>query len=141
MNGTIDLDALKEAIPLDSAVINGKIKMDVLLNGHYRFIEQEEFEKFKATGSLSFENMVFKNSAFPEGIAIDKGTMIVTPQRLQLRQIQTNLYSSQVTLDGYLSNYIPYFIKHQELKGKFTISSPYINLNEIIIQSDRKSIV
>ncbi|MGL5682546.1 MAG: AsmA-like C-terminal region-containing protein [Marinifilaceae bacterium] len=135
MNGTIDLDALKEAIPLDSAVINGKIKMDVVLNGHYRYIEQEEFEKFKATGSLSFENMLFKNSAFPEGIAIDKGTVLVTPQRLQLRQVQTNLYSSQITLNGYLSNYIPYFVKHQELKGKFTISSPSINLNEIIVQS------
>lgn len=135
LKGVLDFDALKRAIPLDSATLNGQVTMDVVLDGYYRYIEQQEYDRFKATGKLTFNNMLFKNKAFPEGISIKSGTMLVSPERLQLQKLQTKLYSSNVTLEGYLANYIPYFIKHQQLKGNFNLSSPSINLNEIVIRS------
>lgn len=139
LDGVLDFGAFKKTIPLDSTTIDGRITMDVVLQGYYRYIEQQQFDLFKATGKLAFDHMLFKNKAFPEGISIASGTMVVSPERLQLKQLKTKLYSSDVTLEGYLSNYIPYFIKHEQLKGNFKLASPFINLNEIIIQSMRSN--
>ncbi len=44
----------------------------------------------------------------------------------------TKVKSSDFTFNGHLSNYLPYVIKGETLKGHFTLTSDQVNLNEFM---------
>ena len=105
---------------------------DLAFNGKYQYIEKEEYEKFSASGEISLKDVLFKSKDFPQGIAVPTGTVQITPARLNLKKLQVNINSSDFTLAGNLSNYLPYIFKNQTLKGDFSLTSNNINLNEFM---------
>lgn len=130
--GVINFENLKKALPLENITLQGVITADISFNGKYRYIEQKEYEKFIAKGSIMLNNILFKNKDFPEGITITQGSLIVTPAQLNLNRLQAKVYSSDFTLKGSIANYLPYFLKNETLKGNFTLSSERLNLNEFM---------
>ena len=72
------------------------------------------------------------NAEFPEGISIPQGSVTITPAQLNLKQLQAKVFSSDFTLQGNISNYLPYVFKNETLKGNFSLHSNRINLNEFI---------
>jgi hypothetical protein len=50
MKGTIDLDALTKAVPIDSMTLSGVIDMSVVMAGKMSMIEKEQYADFKAEG-------------------------------------------------------------------------------------------
>ena len=135
VNGVINFENLKEALPLEEMTLNGSLTASLNFDGKYQYIEKEQYEKITANGKLSARNILFKNSSFPEGISIPNGELTVTPQRLDLKNIQVGIYSSDMALQGYVTNYLPYFLRNQPLRGNFTFTSNKLNLNEFMTDS------
>ncbi|MEG2340838.1 MAG: AsmA-like C-terminal region-containing protein [Odoribacter sp.] len=131
--GVINFASLKKALPLKDITLQGIITTDVTFNGKYQYIEKEEYEKFIAKGNILFKDILFVNTDFPQGISIPQGSIVITPARLNLNKLQAQIYSSDFMLQGYISNYLPYFFKNAILKGNFSLTSKQINLNEFII--------
>lgn len=130
--GTINFESLKKALPLEDMTLQGILTTDLAFNGKYQYIEKEEYEKFSASGEISLKDVLFKSKDFPQGIAVPTGTVQITPARLNLKKLQVNINSSDFTLAGNLSNYLPYIFKNQTLKGDFSLTSNNINLNEFM---------
>ncbi|MEG0796469.1 MAG: AsmA-like C-terminal region-containing protein [Odoribacter sp.] len=130
--GVINFASLKKALPLKDITLQGIITTDVTFNGKYQYIEKEEYEKFIAKGNILFKDILFVNTDFPQGISIPQGSIVITPARLNLNKLQAQIYSSDFMLQGYISNYLPYFFKNAILKGNFSLTSKQINLNEFI---------
>ena len=105
---------------------------DLAFNGKYSFIEQKKYEKFTTKGSILLNNILFINSEFPEGISIPNGTIVITPASLELNNFRAKIYSSDFSLKGNLSNYIPYLLKDETLKGNFLLTSDRVNLNKFV---------
>lgn len=132
INGTINFENLKKALPLKDITLQGTVNTDITFNGKYQYIEKEEYEKFIAKGSIVLNNILFKNAGFPQGISIPQGSITVTPAKLNLNNLQAKVYSSDFTLQGNISNYLPYIFKNGTIKGNFTLNSNQINLNEFM---------
>lgn len=132
-NGVINFSNLKKALPLKDITLAGVITTDITFDGKYQYIEKEQYEKFIAKGNITLENILFKNADFPEGISIPQGSIAVTPATLNLNNLQAKINSSDFTLKGSISNYLPYFFKNDVLKGNFSLASNLVNLNEFMM--------
>lgn len=130
--GVINFESLKKALPLQDITLNGILSVDMAFNGKYQYIEKEQYEKFSATGKISLKDVLFKNSDFPKGIVIPSGDLTVTPARLNLKNLSIQINSSDLTLEGYVADYLPYIFKNQTLKGNFNLNSKLLNLNELM---------
>lgn len=130
--GVIDFSRLKQALPLGDISLQGIVTTDLAFNGKYSFIEQKKYEKFTTKGSILLNNILFINSEFPEGISIPNGTIVITPASLELNNFRAKIYSSDFSLKGNLSNYIPYLLKNETLKGNFLLTSDRVNLNKFV---------
>jgi len=130
--GTINFESLKKALPLKEMTLGGTLSLDLAFNGKYQYIEKEQYEKFAATGKVALKDVLFKNSDFPDGISIPTGSVTVTPARLNLKDLVMKVNSSDLTLEGNISNYLPYLFKNHVLKGDFTLTSKLINVNEFM---------
>lgn len=130
--GTINFASLKKALPLKDMTLQGIINTDVTFNGKYQYIEKQQYEKFIAKGSIQLQDILFKNASFPQGISVSQGNITVTPAQLNLNNLQAKVYSSDFSLKGNISNYLPYIFKNDVLKGDFSMTSNQINLNEFM---------
>lgn len=130
--GNIDFASLKKALPLKDISIEGNLYTDLTFNGKYKDIEKKEYEKLKAQGEITMNQIVIRNTTFPQGIFIPSGKLNVTPTTLKINEVKARILSSALTLNGTLSNYLPYLLKKQTLKGNFSLTSPLINLNELM---------
>ena len=133
VKGSINFANLKKALPLENVTLQGIINTDVSFNGKYQYIEKEQYEKFLAKGNIQFNNILFVNTNFPEGISVPQGNVVISPAYLTLNNFQAKVFSSDFLLQGKLFNYLPYIFRNETLKGNFSLSSNQINLNEFII--------
>ena len=133
MKGIINFESLKKALPLKDITLNGILTTDLSFDGKYQYIEKEQYEKFIAKGNIILKDLLLVNAEFPEGISIPQGSVTITPAQLNLKQLQAKVFSSDFTLQGNISNYLPYVFKNETLKGNFSLHSNRINLNEFII--------
>lgn len=137
--GVINFASLKKALPLKDITLEGSLTTDMTFSGKYQYIEKEQYEKFVAKGNILFKDILFVNAEFPKGISIPQGNIVITPARLNLNNLQAKIYSSDFTLQGNVSNYLPYIFKNETLKGNFSLSSNLINLNEFIVAQAQAS--
>ena len=111
----IDLNVSNPGGPVDSTQLNlKKLSFDI-------------------AGNIILKDLLLVNAEFPEGISIPQGSVTITPAQLNLKQLQAKVFSSDFTLQGNISNYLPYVFKNETLKGNFSLHSNRINLNEFII--------
>lgn len=139
MKGVINFESLKKALPLKDITLNGMLTTDLSFDGKYQYIEKEQYEKFTANGKIALKNVLFKSADFPEGISVPSGEITITPARLNLKDLLVKIKSSDFSLQGYVSNYLPYVFKDQTLKGNFSLTSNTINLNEFMTSTDAAS--
>ena len=128
--GVINFTSLKKALPLKDITLQGIVTTDVTFDGKYQYIEKQQYEKFTAKGTITLNDVLFKNTDFPQGVSIPHAALVVTPAQLNLTNLQAKIFSSDFALKGSISNYLPYIFKNETLRGNFTMSSNRINLNE-----------
>lgn len=131
-NGTINFSNLKKALPLKDITLAGVVTTDITLEGKYQYIEKELYEKFIAKGNISLKDILYKDADFPKGISIPQGSVTITPAKLNLNNLLVKINSSDFSLKGNISNYLPYILKNETLNGNFSLSSQMINLNEFM---------
>ncbi|MDR2414190.1 MAG: AsmA family protein [Odoribacteraceae bacterium] len=131
IRGTILLESLQRALPLDGMTIEGLLSANLAVSGKYEHVEKGQHEKLVASGQLSVKDFLLKNEQFPGGAAIQSGKIDVAPTRLKFSGFQVKINSSDARLDGQLDNYLPYLFKGQPLEGSFTLASSLLDLNEL----------
>ncbi|GAB7087194.1 AsmA-like C-terminal region-containing protein [Marinifilum fragile] len=136
--GIVDFEKIKHAIPMDSINIAGMVNSDVVFKGRYSVIENEEFEKFMAKGSVVLNDFVFTTPDFPQGVKIIKSVLDFTPRYISLSSFDSRIGKSDIQLKGKIENYIPYTMKGKVLKGNFNLSSKMMDLNEFMAEETKE---
>lgn len=129
--GTLDLGKIKDIYPLDDIALNGVVKADVNINGKMSYIEKEQYEKIKASGSVQLNNMLVQMQELPD-IDIKKSLFTFTPRYLQLSETTVNIGNSDITFDSKFDNYIGFALKGTTLKGELNVKSKMLNLNDFM---------
>jgi hypothetical protein len=135
MHGTINLETLKKAIPLDSMTIKGIIAANIQVAGDYNMIEKEQYESIKADGSATLKGFEYTSVDLPKPFYIDNAELKFSPRFLDLSSFNSRMGESDYNLNGRLDNYLSYFLKDGVLKGNLALNSKYINLDELMALS------
>lgn len=135
VNGSIDLDKLKDIIPLEeNQKVNGYIKMDVSLKGKKSTIDEERYEDFVALGSVLVQRFAFTTPDLPE-VKIENAQLNFAPAYLDLVSLKATIGSGDFSASGKIENYLAYALRDETIKARLNTKSNFINLNEFLSET------
>ena len=129
--GVLDLGMIKEIYPLEGMDLNGVLDANFDLAGRYSYMEREEYDRFKASGSLGVKNMIVAVEGMPD-VNIANSLLTFTPRYLQLGETNVKIGKSDITGDFRLENYIGFILKDDIIKGSASIRSQLLDVNELM---------
>ncbi len=132
LNAVIDLGSMKDVIELENTELTGIIKANLDWMGKVSSIENQQYEEFKADGQLSIASLSYNSPDLPKALKIESAVMGFSPKYVELSSFDAELGNSDFRLSGRLSNYIPFLLKEETVKGELTFNSTLIDLNEFL---------
>ncbi len=132
VKANLDLDKLKNVIPLEDVSLNGQVFADLKFDGKMSSIEQEKYNDFKAVGNVLIQEMNYESADLPKGMNISRAELKFTPQYLKLQAFESKIGESDIQMKGNIDNYMAYAIKDDVLRGDFTLNSTLLNINELM---------
>jgi hypothetical protein len=139
LNGSItmnlDLATVSDVIPLDSTELKGKINASLDFMGYMSYIENEEYEKFKADGTLDIKDFTYSSPDLPRDLGITETSLAFSPRYVEVKSFNAVMGKSDFSLSGRVEDYIPYVFKDETIKGDFIFTSDVLDLNEFLTES------
>ena len=129
----VNLATLGKVIPMtEGESYNGKLDADVLLNGRMSALEKQDFESFKATGTVLLSDILYKSKDLPNDVSVKKMLLRFSPQNLSLESLDAKMGKSDFQMAGTIDNYLGYVFRDELLKGDFTFNSTNLDLDELM---------
>lgn len=131
--GIINLAPLYKVFAQKGLDLNGIIKADVSLAGKQSDATNGNYQNLKNSGTLELINIQTTSDFLPKPFLIEKGLFAFNQEKMNFADFRGKYGKSDVTLNGYVSNVINFYLSEKEtLTGKFSLSSNYLNINEFI---------
>jgi len=130
--GLIDFATLKEVVPMEDLALEGKLETDLRWDTRMSYIEQERYDQVDLEGTLMIQDVWVKAPDIPVPVELSKLHMQFTPRVVELLGLDLMLGSSDLHLDGELSNFIPYVFDGQVVSGSVNLSSQLLDANELL---------
>ncbi|MCF7911085.1 MAG: AsmA family protein [Candidatus Cloacimonetes bacterium] len=134
-NLKLDLNTLKDVIPLESMNLSGNIDADMKLNTRLSTIEKEDYSNVDMQGGVTLTNFVFSSADFTRDVTIKKADLKFTPRYVELKQFSAKVANSDLSLSGKIENFIPFALQGKVLKGTLNINSSLIDANQLMTLS------
>jgi cell division septum initiation protein DivIVA len=131
----LDLASVNDVIPLDSTTLTGKIKAGLDFMGYLSYVENEEYEKFKANGTVLIQDFTYNSPELPGEMRITESSLIFSPKYLEVKSFAAVMGKSDFNLTGKLEDFIPYVFKDETIRGNFIFTSGVLDLNEFLAES------
>ena len=103
-------------------------------------IEKEQYESFKASGTMGIKNMLVAMIGYPEVKIIEAGFEFTTAYATMTRTSLNVGGKSDFTLNGRIENYIPYVFSDKTIKGNLSLRSRLIDVSEIMSKMDTTAV-
>ncbi|MFV0377310.1 MAG: AsmA-like C-terminal region-containing protein [Mangrovibacterium sp.] len=130
-SGTIDFASLANAIPMDSVELKGIVEGSLRIAGTMSAVEAQDFTRINSSGNFNFKGIRVKTPQITKAFELNSGSVKITNQEINIQSLAAKTGESDFTLNGKLSNYLPYFLKDKTLQGSFNLQSNYMNFNEL----------
>ncbi len=130
--GKIDFNSLTDIVPLDSITLKGLLECNLALAGRMSTLEKEKYEDFQAEGMLKLSGFDFVSPDFPQGVKITSTQLNFTPKKVDLVNFDAIIGRTDIAMNGALENFIPYVFKNETVRGKLSLKSNTIDLNEFM---------
>ncbi len=130
----LDLSTFADVIPLEDTKLKGIITSQLDWMGKLSYIENEEYERFKADGNLTIDDFFYSSADMPYSTSIYSTSFSFSPQYLAVNSFNANIGESDFHMSGKITDYIPYALKDETIRGDFKFSSTKINVNEFMTE-------
>ncbi len=131
IKGKLNLEDVQKFYPLQKN-LTGQLSADLFLEGYSSALEKQQYDQFKAEGSLQVNNLFLPDSAFPEGIKVSSALFRFSPAFAELTHLNASMGKNQFQASGQITNYLGYYLKNENLKGNFNFTSSYLNINDFM---------
>lgn len=131
-NAKIELDNLKDALPLEGMSLKGLFDLGLKFGGKLSDIEKERYHRFKADGMLAINNFEFTSKDFPAGAKITDSKLMFSPKKVELESFNMLLGKSDISMKGKITNILTYLFKDGTIKGELAVNSKMMNINELM---------
>jgi hypothetical protein len=138
IDGRVDLKALSNALPLDSLDLSGLINISMRMSGKMSLLEKEQYEKFQASGNMGIKDMLISMKGYPE-IRIENAGFGFSPSFASMDDTRMKIgTTSDFEMSGKIENYIQYVLRGDVIRGKLSLNSSVIDLDDIMsaLESD-----
>jgi len=132
--GNLDLSMIKKVYPIDSMELNGNLSANLKLATRMSYIDKAQYDKVQASGTLNVKEMQI-NSGGSNNILVHNAGLTFSPKYVELSNLSAQIGKNDLSANGKLENFIPYFMKNETLKGTLTVNSNYLNLNDFMSDS------
>ncbi len=139
MKGVVDFATLQDVVPLEEVQLDGRLDADLSWDTYMSYIENEKFEEVILDGKLLIENVLLNAPDIPVPVQLERMEMNFNPRMVELSTMDMNLGSSDLHLDGELTNFIPYVFDDQTVSGKLNVSSGLLDANEFIPEEETET--
>jgi hypothetical protein len=136
MKTKMDLSALEQALPMGRITMLGSLQMEVTLDGQLSSLQMGQYDHFQAQGFASLEAFEYRTPDIPVALGIPRARLDVSPELLDLSDLQVNLGESDFQIQGNLRNYLGYILKEDLLTGSLKLESSMCDLNAIMPLQD-----
>ncbi|MCO5260158.1 MAG: hypothetical protein M9916_08445 [Crocinitomicaceae bacterium] len=129
----VDLATLGKVIPLtEGETYNGKLDANVSLDGKMSYIEKENYEAFKALGTLNLKDFKYVSPELTQDVQVNEMQFKFAPQYLALEKLDAKTGNSDFAMNGTIDNYMGYIFRDELLKGKFAFNSNNLDLDQLM---------
>ncbi len=133
LNGKINLGDIQKYYPLqEGEQISGLLTADASFDGKISDLENGNYDKFIAFGSMLLEGMKFHTAYLPNPLLISNAQLNFSPAYIDLVSFTAATGSSNFNMKGKVSNYLPYILADKTLDGNLSLNADIINLNEFL---------
>jgi hypothetical protein len=132
----IVLASVKEFVPMEKGdEMNGEINADIKMAGRLSAIEKQQYENFKASGSLEIMKMNYKTATLPYEVVLNSMKLNFTTQNVELASFDVKMGNTDLQANGKIENFLQYVFKDDLIKGAFTVTGNLIDLNQLMASS------
>lgn len=139
LNASIDLKTMQDVIPLEDTELKGIIKANLDWMGKLSSIENQRYEDFKADGNIEISNLFYNSPDLPKSFSLKTALLKFSPKYVEIASFNAVLGSSDFKINGRLSNFIPYALKDETVKGELSLNSRKIDLNELMTEGETET--
>ncbi|MBN2347218.1 MAG: hypothetical protein JXJ22_00170 [Bacteroidales bacterium] len=136
LNTNLNLASIRDVILLEDMTLNGEIISNLDAMGYLSYIENEQYEMFKADGNIKIKNLVIEGAAVPQKVTIQTAEAVFSPKYVQIENLNMTIGQSDMQFSGRVENFIPYVFSDGTIRGDFIFTSGYLNLNEFMTETE-----
>jgi hypothetical protein len=137
VKGMIDFATLKDIVPMEELNLSGRLDTDLNWDTRMSYIEKEQYEQVDLDGRLTIEGVLIEAPDIPVPVQLQKMSMIFTPRFVNLETVDLLLGTSDLQINGRLTNFIPYVFEGQTVAGSLNVSSKLLDANEFLEEEER----
>lgn len=137
--GRIDLAGLSRTIKLQAVdELRGVVTTDAAARARRSDIEEERYDRVAASGTVEIRDFFFRGADLPHAVEVAEMRLELSPSEAALRSLRARVGSSDVRATGTLENVLGFAMLGEPLRGRATLTSDYIALDEWKSDDDSK---
>ncbi|WP_162126495.1 AsmA family protein [Flavobacterium phycosphaerae] len=134
--GQLNVNRIYKVFSRKGMDLEGYIDADVAFKGSQEDAMNGRYNNLKNSGTLKLRNIKTTTEYLPKPFIIKQGTFIFNQDKMNFNYFVANYGQTDFKMHGYLQNVIDYALTDSAiLKGNFTLSSDYINVDEFMSQT------
>lgn len=131
--GTIDIGKMYQLFAVKGYNLKGFIQTNLSLRGLQSDATNGRYDKLANSGTLKVRDIALYSELFPQPLWIRNGLFRFDQDKMWFDAFQGNYGSSNLTLNGYLSNVVAYATQpHAPLQGNFDVKSKFVKVDELM---------
>jgi hypothetical protein len=124
MQGTVDLADLRRTIKLDNVQqLAGVVSADAAVRTRMSYVDKGQYDRVAARGTVDIRDLSVKSKALPHPLGITQASLVLAPERAQLKSFSGTVGSSDLRASGTLENLLGYVFRDDDLKGSASLAS------------------
>ena len=129
--GRLDLSKITQFIKLESGTkLSGLLQADVSAKGTVSAMEQQQYDKFIAAGTIAINSLNYSSNDYPDGVKVNNLFMTFNPRDISISDLDAQYKKSNFSLNGSINGLLPYILRDKTLSGNLTMKADKINLND-----------
>ena len=130
MQGGVDLEKVDKILDLEEMDLHGRIKGQLVSKGTVSSLEEERYTEIPTSGEFLVDQFIYSSQDLPYPFQISTGKALFNPQQIILSEVLAKTGSSDLTINGELTNYLNYLFQDLPVKGSLDIDSRHLDLNQ-----------
>jgi AsmA protein len=131
--GTLNLEPFYKIFGIEGLNLNGFVNTDFSLAGLQSDASKGRYHHLKHKGTIEINNININSDMFPYPFYFKNGKFTFHRHYIKFDQITSQYKGNQLTLNGYVNNYISYITSPTApLRGQMTFNSQKLDINDFM---------